>query len=609
MPTCPQCGSASNDPAWCDTCGAELSAVDRPRLAHGDQLAFLHTENPDDTPAVFTITLAERIAAWTTRQVWMAIDEARNIHFRVEEFDGDEDDPDALPVLAHLVDIPVATTRYNERLVHIFRHTEGELLAQRLEHHQGPLSVDDIVEWMDPVFHTIEAIHSEGYVCLKLCPFTIKFRPDGSVFLQNTAGLYRADTLPTSLPALLGYTAPEIYSSDFTAPPGASSDVFSLAMTIYYLVTRRDPPVSMYTSWTPAVAARDIVPTFPVGFQPLFAFAAAVSPEDRPASVSELRGLLQEAALRVRARQIQDPELKLSVAAETHPGIFKRNHQPINQDAVFSAVNRAHDFALIAVADGVSTASYGTGDLASSLALNRIRETWAELEAHPRDVEQQGPERLLTALLQSINYDIVEWINQNHTPFHGEPSEVMGTTAVIALAHNGTVTIASLGDSRAYLIRDNHYELITRDHNLATLGIIEGMDVERALMLPQGDALARCIGLFDLDDENTLTPHRLRPDVYEFNLRVGDRLLLCTDGLTDFAGQSPAGAELAIFDVVRSQKQPEMALVELAALANRGGGGDNIGLAMLAAEDEHLSISRWLESRRSAETFVLDSED
>ncbi len=605
MAVCPQCDSSSNDPDWCDNCGAEFASNARPGLAHGDQLAFQLVEHADQTPTAFTIRLIERTDKFSNRQVWMAVDEQHGAHFRVEEVDGEQEDSDALAVLPHLVDTPVAVTRYNERRVLIFRHTDGELLAERLERQTVPLSVDEIVEWMDPVFRTIEAIHSEGYVSLRLSPFTIRFRPDGSVLLQNTGGLYCAGTCPASLPTLAGYTAPEIYDSDFDRPPGVSADIFSLAMTIYSLVTRRVPPVSMQTSWAPAVTARDIVPDFPVGFHALFA-AAAILPDDRPSSVDELKALLQRASLRVRARLTHSDELQLTVAAETHPGILKRHHQPVNQDAVFAAINQDCDLALFAVADGVSTASFGTGDLASSLALKRLRETWAELEIHPETIQQQSPERLLTSLMQSINDDIIEWINLNHTPFCGEPSEAMGTTAVVALAHKGVVTIASLGDSRAYLLQDNHIERITRDHNLTTLSIIEGMDVETALMLPQGNALAHCIGLFHLDGENTLVPQRLQPDIYTFNLRVGDRILLCTDGLTDYAAPSPTEAELAISDVIRDQPQPEMALVELVALANRGGGGDNIGLAILAVENEHLSISRWFAKRQVAGPVALD---
>jgi len=607
MPVCHQCGSHSQDPQWCDVCGADLSVEARPRLAHGDQIAFHITIDPTSGPQTVTITLAERTAAMTTRHIWMAIDESRGLHFRVEELDGAEDDPDALPVLGHLVDIPVATTRYNDRLVRIFRHTEGTLLAQRIESMQAAPTPELLLELMEPVLDTLEAIHDEGFVSLKVCPFTIKYRPDGTVFLQNTGGLYRSDIVPSMLPALAGYTAPEIYASDFTRPPGVASDIFSLAMTVYFMVTRRDPPVSMYTSYTPAITIRDIVPGFPLGLQPLLSIGGAASPRDRPGSVAEFRVLLRESLRRMRVRASLDPRVKLSAASETHPGIFKRNHQPVNQDAVFHAVNRAHNLAMIAVADGVSTASFGTGDLASALALQRIRETWETLLNHPEELTQQGPIGLIRSMVQSINHDIVAWINQHHHPFRGEPSEVMGTTVVVALAWQGVITLASLGDSRAYLMREDHYELITRDHNLVTLGIIDGMNVDSALMLPQGDALARCVGLFDMGPEQTLVPHLLQPDVYQFNLRVGDRLLLCTDGLTDFAGPGPAAAELAIFDVVRQQHQPEVALTELVALANRGGGGDNIGVAILAAEEEHLSIIRWMETRRSTESIVVDA--
>jgi protein phosphatase len=580
---------------------------DLPSLAVGDQLSFSLTREPDTTPIAVTLSLVERAADLTTRRIWTAAGDD-GMSWRVEEYDDGDDDPDAVPVFPGHVDLPVAATAYHGRLVRVYRHVEGVLLAQRLAQLGRPVTPAELQAWLDPVLDMVERFHQAGYVCLRLCPYSIKFRTDGQPFLQNVAGLYRLDRLPGSLPAIIGYTAPEIYHTDFTRAPSVAADIFSLAMVAWYMLTLRDPPVSMYTSHTPALNARDLSLELPCGLHPMLVLAGAALPTDRPASIAQLRSLLHEAVRRAVARTVLLPDLRFTVAAETHPGVFKRVHQPINQDAVYCAHSRAHDLALVAVSDGVSTASYGTGDLASRLALRRIQETWNELLAQPQDLEQQGPTRLLSALMQSINYDIVAWINEHHAPFHGEPSEVMGATCVIALAHRGICTVASIGDSRIYLVRPEGIEPLSRDHNLTTLGLIEGMDPDAALLLPQGDALARCLGLFDLDGEGRLIPQRLLPDVLSFFLQPGDIVLLCSDGLTDFAGPGTTAAELAIWKTLQHEAQPELAALELIRLANLGGGGDNIGIALLYADPNPRSIVRWAESLRAGESS-LEWED
>jgi serine/threonine protein phosphatase PrpC len=610
MVSCPRCGSDSVDPDFCDVCGADLSAgAASLRLVHGDRLVFELLDPRNNRTELVAITLAERTGEFTARRVWMAQDQLQR-YYRVEELDGVEDDePDAIPVFPDRVDVPVAITTYNERAVRIYRQIEGQLLAQRLQQLNRTLTPAEIVAWMEPILEAVHLFHQAGFVSLKLCPYTILYRTDGAVFLQNTDGLYRCDMIPTSLPAITGYTAPEIYSSDFSRPPGPAADMFSLAMVAYFLVTRRDPPVSMYSSFLPAIPPRDIALEFPLGFAPFFSVAAAADPDARPGSIAEFRCLLLDSQTRAEARTQVDESIRFSVASETHTGIFKRVHHPINQDHVFSACCPDHQLALIAVADGVSTASFGSGDLASALAGRRIHEAWNELLAHPGDLEQQGPAQWLTALMHSINDDIVAWINERFTPFTGEPSEVMGTTCVLLLAWRGIATLASLGDSRAYLIRSNYIELITRDHNLMTLGIVDGLDADFALMMPQGDALARCLGLFDTLPDQSLCPQRLHPDIYQFALRQGDRVLLCSDGLTDFAGATQASSELAILRAVQREPQPEVALLDLVHLANKGGGGDNIGVAMLAAETTPPSLVRWLQTRRSGQPSLADSDD
>ena len=182
-------------------------------------------------------------------------------------------------------------------------------------------------------------------------------------------------------------------------------------------------------------------------------------------------------------------------------------------------------------------------------------------------------------LLERANQDIVDHVNEHHTPFAGNPHEVMGTTAVIAVLYQGTVTIASLGDSRAYLYTSLGLEQLTTDHNLSTLSILDGVPADSALAMPHCDALARCLGTFSISG-GTLNAIKPQADLFKFSLTRGDVLLLTTDGLVDFGGPNQFAAEENIFSVLASEADPALACLELILLANRGGGGDNLGMGI-----------------------------
>jgi len=598
MVSCPRCGSPSVDPDFCDVCGADLGAeAPALRLVRGDRLAFDCADARTQQPGRVTITLTESIVEQTSRRIWMASNHQQQ--FRVEERDdGEEHDAERVTAFPDLVELPVAVTTYNHRRVRIYAHVESQSLAERLQQLGRALSPEELVDWMNPVLDLIQTFHQAGFVSLRLCPYTIAYRADGSVWLQHTAGLYPADTLPSRLTTIRGYTAPEVYSSALQRPPGTSADLFSLAMVVYFLVTQRDPPVGMHSSFLPAVRVRDLEPTFPLGFERFFSRAAYTEPPSRPANIQAFRAILHDARDRTRAPALPSDALRFSVASETHTGIYKRTHNPINQDVVFSGCRPDHQLALLAVADGISTASLGSGDMASMLAGRRIQDAWSQLLEDPSNLERRGAAQWLTGLLNAINDDVIAWLNQRFAPFAGEPYQTMGTTCVLLLVWRGIAHVASVGDSRAYLIRDHEMERVTRDHNILTLGIAHGLGADDAMMMPDCDALARCLGVFHLLPDGFLQAVPPEPDHYAFALKPGDRVLLCSDGLTDFAGVTEDASERAILCAVENEPQPEIALLELVQLANKGGGGDNIGVALLAAETEPLSLIDWLEARR-----------
>lgn len=232
----------------------------------------------------------------------------------------------------------------------------------------------------------------------------------------------------------------------------------------------------------------------------------------------------------------------IKLCVETHIGIAKRLRNPVNQDHVFGQTSEDGRLSLIVVADGVSTASYGSGDLASRYLQDAAQIYWDDcLPTYLMD-GKVDPYEIIHGILDDANQHIIDYVNEHHTPFRGSPHEVMGSTALVCVILNGIATLGALGDSRAYLQRGRAFEQLTRDHNLWTLSVLDGVLADNALALPHGDALARCLGTFYIDQDRLTSVHT-EPDIFQFPVIAGDTLLLTTDGLLDFAGPNALMAE------------------------------------------------------------------
>ena len=151
---------------------------------------------------------------------------------------------------------------------------------------------------------------------------------------------------------------------------------------------------------------------------------------------------------------------------------------------------------------------------------------------------------------------------------HEEALAGMGTTAVCALVRSGNVYLCHAGDSRAYLIRDGKLTQLTHDHSyvqeLVDCGTITEEEAEHH---PQKNIITKALGV----------DYRLEPEFTAVKLKREDRLLLCTDGLTNMVPVEEMEellAQGAFYDL------PD----RLIEAANAHGGSDNITALLLAVE-------------------------
>lgn len=449
-----------------------------------------------------------------------------------------------------------------------------------------PLPLDRALVVLPPVVRLLEVLHEHGLAAGQLLPHRVLVAPSLETMLDLVETPIRLGGALRHLGELPGTIHPRAFSA-FPGVHDMDTELYALGVFAWQLLAGAPPPASAATNFRHAVPLRGFRPDLPPGILPLIEAAVTPRPTLNYPSPRAFIDALNHAARRVQ--QLRPHTIRgLQVSAETHIGIAKRHVMPINQDAVLAA-SSGGDMALLLVSDGVSTADYGSGDIASEFIRAEAFRAWRQIDDAELETTAQRV-GFLRQIIDRANRAIVDYINDQFAPFSGDPSRVMAATAVIALVAFGRVTVISTGDSPAFLIRDGRIERLNRDQNVLTLSLVAGADLDEVLQSGWPDALAACVGTFGLDDSGRLVATRVDVDALEFTLAPDDRLVLCSDGLTDYIADNAAtGAEI-IRRVVAYDTPPAIAALELILLGNRGGGGDNVSVALCYVSDEETPI-------------------
>jgi PPM family protein phosphatase len=206
---------------------------------------------------------------------------------------------------------------------------------------------------------------------------------------------------------------------------------------------------------------------------------------------------------------------------------------------------------LYAVADGMG--GHRGGEVASNLALETVEELFT-----------QGSGTLAEQVEQA-NRAVFERSQQDRSV------SGMGTTLTAALIDGGRVHLAHVGDSRAYLFRGGELSLLTEDHTLVHKMVIEGeITEEEAETHPHRSILTRALGV----------DAAVQVDESDVDVAGGDRILLCSDGLTGMVSDEQ------IREILGRNPDPQPAVDELVKEANRAGGIDNITAVILDFVDD-----------------------
>jgi protein phosphatase len=250
-------------------------------------------------------------------------------------------------------------------------------------------------------------------------------------------------------------------------------------------------------------------------------------------------------------------EIILQCAAQTDPGIV-RTH---NEDSI--AVMPGLGLAVLA--DGMG--GYNAGEVASGIATELlVRELSRDLDridasSHPDPFPLR---QLLQARINQVNLAIFE-AAQTQAGCAG-----MGTTLITALFFRNKLTIAHVGDSRAYRWRDAQLTQLTRDHSLLQEQIEAGLLTPmQARFSMNRNLVTRAVGV----DPTVVA------EIGEFDVQVDDILLLCSDGLNDMIADETIGAVLGT-----SASQLDQAATRLVELAKESGGRDNVSVILMRVD-------------------------
>lgn len=264
------------------------------------------------------------------------------------------------------------------------------------------------------------------------------------------------------------------------------------------------------------------------------------------------------------------PAVELEFAAASDPGIVRAH----NEDSVIASAR----LGLVLLADGMG--GYNAGEVASGLATSLIeRDFEADLETLDESSadDEDSLHRLLYARINRANLVIFE-ASQSDAMLTG-----MGTTLVMGLFRGARLTVAHVGDSRAYRWRDGAFDQITRDHSLLQEQIEAGLlTAAQARKSLNKNLVTRAVGVDPV----------VSPDIRNFDTQPGDIYLFCSDGLTDMV------ADEKIADTIAANpNRLDETAAALVHLANEGGGRDNISVMLAGVRSGATARSSGIVSR------------
>lgn len=222
----------------------------------------------------------------------------------------------------------------------------------------------------------------------------------------------------------------------------------------------------------------------------------------------------------------------------------------VNQDFVFVSERPIGSLPnLLVVADGMG--GHKAGEYASKFAVEVVKQELAQST-------EDNPEAMMKNAIISANQKLRETA-RGDSRFQG-----MGTTLVVATVIDRTLYFANVGDSRLYLLNEDIKQL-SKDHSLVQEMVrLGGINQEEAKHHPDKNIITRAVG----------GREKVEVDFFEYRLKKGDIILMCTDGLSNMVEDDE------ILRIVKNSRDVVEMVEQLIERAKNNGGNDNIGVVV-----------------------------
>ena len=247
----------------------------------------------------------------------------------------------------------------------------------------------------------------------------------------------------------------------------------------------------------------------------------------------------------------------IQIQLQTDVGLKRKQ----NEDFVSQFVNQNQE-SLVVLADGIG--GNKSGDVASRLVVNKLGLAFSVTDFSTASHEQI--EMWFTNKLTELNAEL------RAKGAEDAQFEEMGTTIVLIYIHQNETLVAHVGDSRAYIFKDNHLHLLTEDHTFVNaLYKLDSITKEEAETHPERHKLIRAIGV--------PIKEQIEVDYLWQQLQVNNLYLLCSDGLTNML------SDQIIEETLKTTTNLTDLANSLVEQAKAAGGYDNISVALIRNEE------------------------
>ncbi len=402
----------------------------------------------------------------------------------------------------------------------------------------------------------LEYLYQKAIVHLDIREQNILISEEGEIKLAGfTRARHLSETMGVKGAFTEGYSPPELCGLN-PSPVDHRSDTFSLGATMYYLLSNDDPSLQ--------------------GISPIFSTISGISPEIQGIIAKAMAqdmtrryqtaGEFKEALLPLLAKLRMSFPFTLNIGRSSDVG----KRRKINEDSLLtlelSSVEQSAIYlqGLYLVADGMGGES--AGEVASSLVIRVVSE-YLRSNIFFSEGKLLSDEIIKDKISEAIHR--ADQAISSYVSDHPE-TKGMGSTIVLALLLGDTIYIAHVGDSRAYLIKEDGIERLTVDHSLMArlISIGQVTEEEARSHTRRGEIYKAISGKSDVE-----------PDLNKVKLEAGDQILLCSDGLNSMIRDEE------IKEIILTSLDPQGACEKLIAAANREGGEDNVTIVLLRFGD------------------------